>query len=220
MVDLLTNEASQIGVHLTKRQADQFQLYAKTLCQWNQKVNLTRIVTDQDIVIKHFIDSMAVIQVISNHTKGSIIDVGSGAGFPGIPLAIILPNATLTLVDASRKRVNFLKYIISIMGLNNVNAYHARIEQFCQQKHHMKHFNVVISRAFSEINRFVHLVRPLVKHKGRIVAMKGINIQEELKTFTIPDDLSLVLKQYTLPLIDQKRYLVCFDVHSGTIKNE
>ncbi|MBF0449965.1 MAG: 16S rRNA (guanine(527)-N(7))-methyltransferase RsmG [Candidatus Magnetomorum sp.] len=211
MVNLLKNEALQMGICLSEKQIHQFQLYANTLCQWNQKINLTRITTDRDIMIKHFLDSMAVFQVLSHYLKGSFLDVGTGAGFPGIPLALILPNATFTLLDASRKRVNFLKYVINILGLKHVQAYHARVEDW-HQADPCKQFDIVISRAFSEMNNFVSLAQSLTRNQGRIIAMKGKNVHEELNNFQPSDNLRMSLEHYTLPIIHQKRYLICFDV--------
>ena len=216
MDNILANEINQLGIRLTELQVQQFQLYAKTLCQWNQKTNLTRIISENDIAIKHFFDSMAVIKAIPDFYRGDLLDIGSGAGFPGIPLSLILPDASFTLLDASRKRVSFLKYIINILGLKHVNAYHGRMEQWRCQKKYINHYNVVVSRAFSEIKAFVDGVIPLVKDKGRIIAMKGINVHDELKTFTVPENLNMVIENYTLPMINQKRYLVCFDINNST----
>ncbi|KPA14102.1 16S rRNA (guanine527-N7)-methyltransferase [Candidatus Magnetomorum sp. HK-1] len=218
MVDLLKQESLKMGISLTDSQANKFLQYANTLKQWNQKVNLTRITSDQDIVIKHFLDSMAVSQVLSNHAKGSFLDVGSGAGFPGIPLGLILPDAKITLLDASRKRINFLKYIINILGLKHINAHHGRIENLGLDTDDK--FDIVVSRAFSEMKRFVHLSRSLIKTSGRIVAMKGKNVHDELKEFQLPDDMHLTISEYNLPILDQKRYLICFKLYSRLFQSE
>jgi len=197
--------AEQTGIVLNDRQVSQFELYEKTLLQWNKKVNLTRITSPQDIVIKHFLDSLSVIPFIEKMMFDSILDVGSGAGFPGIPLGIVLPQKSLTLLDASRKRVHFLKYTTHLLGANNFQIIQGRLELFKPENL----FDIVICRAFAELSKFVMPSSALVKPSGRIIAMKGKSIHNELETFQ-RKDLITCIESYILPNIDQKRYLVFF----------
>jgi len=217
MDNSLKDLASKMEIHLSPYQRDQFQQFATSLVQWNKKVNLTRITEDQDIIIKHFLDSLAPACVISEQAHETILDVGSGAGFPGVPLAIFFPENAITLMDASRKRVTFLKYIIHQLNLPNVQAVHARFEN-CYDRFD-NGFDVIISRAFSEIRQFVMPSKPLLQPNGRIIAMKGQRAHEELSDAEFVDDFQVVIKEYMLPIIDQKRFLLIFKLIQEKSKN-
>jgi len=208
MVELLIQESQKIGINLTNSQANTFLQYAKNLKHWNKKINLTRITDDQSIVIKHFLDSMSVSTLLSSSSNYSVLDVGTGAGFPGIPLGLILPNSNFTLLDSSRKRVNFLKYIITVLNLNNTKIHHGRIEDLKIEK---EKYDIVVSRAFTEIGNYIHLTKSLIKKNGIIIAMKGKKVHEEINKIKFPDDMKYKVTEYNLPIIKQKRYLVCFE---------
>jgi len=202
MVDL-KDWAQTINIHLTHSQLDQFRRYAETLVQWNKKMNITRITSPRDIAIKHFFDSLAVVSFIENFRHESILDVGSGGGFPGIPLSLVLPDATFTLLDASRKRVHFLKYVSHVLGTHHVHVCCDRLESFQPDKK----YDIIISRAFTDLSRFASLSKPLLDVSGRIIAMKGQHVFDELNQFDA-SGYNITIKSYDLPVINQKRYLV------------
>jgi len=199
----LKNLALPLNIHLTDKQLDQFERYAETLVQWNHKMNITRITSLQDIAIKHFYDSLAVLSFIHQYKYESILDVGSGGGFPGIPLAIVQPNKKITLLDASRKRVHFLKYVSNLLGTQNIHVYHDRLESFQTNFS----YDIIISRAFANISTFAIPSKFLLKDDGRIIAMKGQNVYDELQEFDA-SGFHVTIESYTLPVIEQKRYLV------------
>jgi 16S rRNA (guanine527-N7)-methyltransferase len=192
-----------IGIHLTNEQLDQFRLFAETLVQWNKKINITRITSIQDISIKHFFDSLSALPFINQNGCESILDVGSGGGFPGVPLSIVLPDTRVTLLDSARKRVHFLKYVSQILGLQNTHVCHERLETFNPEKR----YDIIISRAFSEISYFVNLSKVFLNDFGRIIAMKGQHVYNELQMFDA-SSFHVTIESYTLPVINQKRYLV------------
>jgi 16S rRNA (guanine527-N7)-methyltransferase len=199
----LKNWAQKINIHLTQAQLEQFHLYAKTLVQWNKKMNMTRITSPQDIEIKHFFDSLALIPFIKKLKHKSILDVGSGGGFPGIPLSIVLPDTTFTLLDASRKRIHFLKYVSHLLGTQHIHVCCNRLESFTPDTN----FDIIISRAFSDISSFSNLSKQFLDVSGRIIAMKGQYVYDELKKFDASNYI-VTIKSYDLPVINQKRYLV------------
>jgi len=199
----LKNLTKPLGLHLTNDQLNQFGQYADTLVQWNKKMNITRITSIQDIAIKHFFDSLAVLPFINHIAYESILDVGSGGGFPGIPLGIAQPHKQITLVDASRKRVHFLKYVTNLLGTKNIHVFHDRLELF---KPNIL-FDIIISRAFSDITCFAMPAKKLLQASGRIIAMKGQKYSDELQQFN-STGFQITIESYTLPIIYQKRFLI------------
>jgi len=203
----LKHWAQTFNIHLTDAQVEKFGLYAETLVQWNKKMNITRITSSQDIVIKHFLDSIAVLPFINQFPCKSILDVGSGGGFPGIPLGIVNPETEITLLDASRKRIHFLKYVSHILGIQNIHVCHDRIASFNSDSS----FDIIISRAFSKISNFAACSKKCLKASGRIVAMKGQHVFDELKQFD-SSGFHVTIESYSLPEINQKRYLIILAV--------
>lgn len=174
-----------------KHQVDRIQAYHP-----DQTIN-------QDISIKHFFDSLSALPFINQNGCESILDVGSGGGFPGVPLSIVLPDTRVTLLDSARKRVHFLKYVSQILGLQNTHVCHERLETFNPEKR----YDIIISRAFSEISYFVNLSKVFLNDFGRIIAMKGQHVYNELQMFDA-SSFHVTIESYTLPVINQKRYLV------------
>ena len=155
---------------------DKFELFYQLLIEWNEKFNLTAITDKNDVEIKHFIDSITSIKYIDNNT--SIIDVGAGAGFPSIPLAILRPDCKFTLIDSLNKRVNFLDEVISKLDLKNCECFHSRIEDFAIKNKNK--FDVSIARAVAPLNILLEYTIPLLKINGKLIAYKGSNIDEEI----------------------------------------
>lgn len=153
--------------------------YMNLLVEWNKKINLTAITEEKDIILKHFVDSLTVLKYIKEDK--SIVDVGTGAGFPGIPLAIMNDSLKITLVDSLNKRINFLNEVCNKINLKNIKAIHARAEEFGQDNNYRESYDVAISRAVANLTVLSEYLLPLVKVGGKIICMKGPDIEEELK---------------------------------------
>lgn len=153
--------------------------YINLLVEWNKKINLTAITEEKDIILKHFVDSLTVLKYIKENK--SIVDVGTGAGFPGIPLAIMNDSLKITLVDSLNKRINFLNEVCSKIKLKNTKAIHSRAEEFGQDNNYRESYDIAISRAVSNLTVLAEYLLPLVKVGGKIICMKGPDIEEELK---------------------------------------
>lgn len=164
-------------IMLLEEQIEKFYKYMNLLIEWNQKINLTAIVEPKEIIQKHFIDSMSVLDYIQD--KKSIIDVGTGAGFPGIPIKIANPNINVTLLDSLQKRVNFLSEVVSQLELDKIKAVHSRAEDYA--KENRESYDVAISRAVANMSTLVEYLLPYVKQDGIVICMKGPNIEDELE---------------------------------------
>ena len=163
---------------LNDRQKDQFSKYMELLLDWNEKINLTAITEKDQIVLKHFIDSLTISDLIDNDSK--VIDVGTGAGFPGIPLKIYNETLRITLVDSLNKRVNFLNEVIKELDLKNISAKHARAEEFARLNNQRECYDYAVSRAVANLSTLVEYLLPFVRVGGKCICMKGPNIEEEL----------------------------------------
>ena len=171
--------SEKIKIELSEEQIEKFFEYMKMLLEWNEKFNLTAITEQDDIILKHFIDSMTVLDFIQKENK--IIDVGTGAGFPGIPIALMREDVHVTLLDSLNKRINFLNEISNQINIKNVNAIHGRAEDMGQNKETREKYDIAISRAVANLTTLVEYLLPFVKVGGRCICMKGPDIEEELK---------------------------------------
>ena len=149
------------------------------LIEWNEKINLTAITNPDEIILKHFIDSITISNYIKENSY--IADIGTGAGFPGIPLKILRKDIKIVLVDSLNKRINFLNEIIQELNLENIQAIHARAEEFGRDKNYREHFDVVTSRAVANLSTLSEYLIPLSKIEGKCLCMKGPGVQEEIK---------------------------------------
>ena len=196
---------NELGINLTEEQLTKLNKFYELLIEWNEKINLTRIVEKEDVYLKHFYDSLTIAQVIDLSKKESLCDVGTGAGFPGVVLKIVYPNLKITLVDSLLKRVNYLNEIIKELELDSIKAIHSRGEDFKEQ------FDVVTARAVANIEKLLGFTMHLVNKNGQFIAMKG-NVDEELTE----DVISKINKKYNiieinkflLPKENSKRSLV------------
>lgn len=191
--------------------------FASELISWNKKINLTAITDPVEVVEKHIIDSLIPGKFIPAHT--SVIDLGTGGGFPGIPLKMFMPSLSISLIDSSRKKINFLKYVIRILKLKNISAQQYRVEELSDHPDFAGQFDVVISRAFTSLKKFFLLATPLIKPDGIIIAMKGKEAQKEfneLKATKIEENIyqingqkfELQIEKYELPISGDDRSLV------------
>ncbi len=179
MKELLKKEAEKINVMLTEKQLNQFVLYYQLLMEWNQKMNLTAITEPEEVVQKHFVDSLTCLET-GLLKSGKLIDVGTGAGFPSIPLKIVCPTLEMVLLDSLQKRLTFLEEVIDQLGLEGVSLVHARAEDGGQNPKLREQFDIAIARAVAPMNVLAELCLPFVKRGGYWIAMKGSQGQAEL----------------------------------------
>lgn len=172
-----------LGFHLTDTQIKQFNLYYEILVEWNEKMNLTAITDKKSVYLKHFYDSitLAIKTNLLNQENITLCDVGAGAGFPSIPLKILLPHIKVTIVDSLNKRITFLNYLVEKLALIDVNCYHFRAEEFGQNKQFREQFDIVTARAVARLNLLSEFCMPLVKKNGFFVSMKASSSDDEKK---------------------------------------
>lgn len=169
----------ELNINLSKEQIKQFYDYMNLLIEWNKVMNLTGIIDPKEIIIKHFIDSLTVLSKIKE--KDTIIDVGTGAGFPGIPIKIALPETKVVLLDSLNKRINFLNEVIERLKLKNIETIHERAEELGRNKKHREKYDVAIARAVAPLNILLEYLMPFVKINGKCLCMKGSNIKDEIE---------------------------------------
>ncbi|MGD8845480.1 MAG: 16S rRNA (guanine(527)-N(7))-methyltransferase RsmG [Desulfobacteraceae bacterium] len=170
-IDLVQDGACQLGLKIGRDQILQFAQHARWLMQWNRKINLTAITDPAQVAVKHYLDAIAPIDHIP--AQGRLLDIGTGGGFPGIPLKIMRPEQPMTLIDSVRKKVNFVKHVIRQLSLPNIDALHTRAEALCRQNSGRPRYRVVICRALADLNAAVRLAAPLLISKGKIVLYQG-----------------------------------------------
>lgn len=178
---LLFDETKKNGMELSDKQIAQFNLYYELLTAKNKVMNLTAITEYNDVVKKHFIDSMMISRVLDIKKINSLCDVGTGAGFPGIPLKIVYPHLHLTLVDSVGKRVNFLSEVVEKLGLEDVEAIHSRTEDLAHNSKHREKYDLVTARAVASMNVLSEYCIPYAKIGGYFAAYKSGNIEEEIE---------------------------------------
>ena len=212
--EIIQAGAGSLSINVDAPQIDQFVLYADELMKWNRKINLTAITDAEALAIKHFLDSIAPLALIP--LGASLLDIGSGAGFPGIPLKIVRPDLKVTLIDAVRKKVNFQKHVIRTLALENIGSHHIRAEQFSPETP----FDVVITRALSTLTKFVKLALPLLAKDGVMLSWKGMPAEAQAEVSVLQSDenrdpslygrdrLTVTLTTYRLSGITSDRTIV------------
>lgn len=168
------------GITLTDKQIKQFEIYFKTLVEWNQKMNLTAITEQEEVYMKHFFDSITAAFYYSFPDEATVCDIGAGAGFPSIPLKICFPTLKITIVDSLKKRITFLNHLAEQLELTDVSFYHDRAELFGKNEAFREKYDVVTARAVARMSVLTELCLPLCKVNGTFIAMKGPNMEEEL----------------------------------------
>lgn len=175
----LINKAQKIGIEISEEEANKFYNYMNILIQWNEKINLTAITAPDEVILKHFIDSITINKYIEN--GNSIMDIGTGAGFPGIPLKIINKDKKFTLADSLNKRINFLNEVSKELCLENLECIHSRAEELATNLDYREKYDIVTSRAVARLATLLEYMLPFVKIGGKCICMKGANIEEELE---------------------------------------
>jgi 16S rRNA (guanine527-N7)-methyltransferase len=209
--DLLLEGAKTFGIRLNEKEVEAFDLYLRELLKWNQKINLTAIRSEKGIVLKHFLDSLSVYPYLSK--AASLLDVGSGAGFPGIPLKIVQPSLEITLIDSVRKKVDFQRHILRMLGLKGVQAIHGRVQDKEILQGLTGQFDAVISRAFSDLQTFLLLAFPFLKKGGILLVMKGELEREEIRLFSKEEGRYQLQKtiSFLLPQSSYRRSILLFE---------
>ena len=182
----------ELNITLSPEQQQKLDQFYHLLVEWNKKINLTRITSEEDVYLKHFYDSLTIVKVVDLNKVHTLCDVGTGAGFPGIVLKIVFPHLKITLIDSLQKRVNYLNLIIKDLSLNEIEAIHSRGEDYHEK------FDVVTARAVANIEKLLTYTMHLVKNQGVLVAMKA-NITEELN----PNVQQKINRKYTIKKIEQ-----------------
>ena len=205
----LENAAKQIEIELTKKQIEKFYNYMNLLLEWNEKINLTAIIEPREVILKHFVDSLTIAKYIKKNEK--LIDVGTGAGFPGIPLSIVKENTDIVLLDSLNKRINFLEEIKQNLKLKNITTIHGRAEEFGKNKKEREIYDIATSRAVAPLNILLEYLLPLVKVGGKAICMKGSNIEEienAKNALEILGGKIEKIEEITLPNSDIKRNII------------
>lgn len=179
-MELLKRLLSERGISLSEQQNAQFDLYYQELVNWNEKMNLTSITEKDEVAVKHFFDSLSAAFFMSFQGPLSICDVGSGAGFPGIPLKILFPDLRLTIVDSLAKRLKFLDQLVSVLDLDQVHLEHDRAETFGHRAEAREQYDRVMARAVANLSVLSEYCLPLVRTGGLFIAMKGLNASQEM----------------------------------------
>lgn len=175
----LINYANTLNIEVSEEQTNKFYEYMKLLLDWNNKINLTAITDEKEIIIKHFIDSISINKYIEG--QKNVMDIGTGAGFPGIPLKILNNDIEFILVDSLNKRINFLEEVKEKLSLEKLENIHSRVEDLAQNKKYREKADVVVSRAVANLRVLVEYMLPFVQVNGACICMKGPNINEEIK---------------------------------------
>lgn len=177
---LLQNEAERLSLKLTERQIQQFNEYYRILVEWNGFMNLTAITEYEEVIKKHFVDSLSIVKALDMKEIETVIDIGTGAGFPGIPLKIVFPHLKVTLLDSLNKRIKFLDEVIRKLELENITAIHGRAEDYAKKKDYREQYDLCVSRAVANLSTLSEYCIPYVKERGMFVPYKSGEIDDEL----------------------------------------
>ena len=214
----IQEKSIDLGVRFLVEQTEQFFEYMNLLIEWNEKMNLTAIIEPEEIILKHFIDSITILKELEDDSK--IVDVGTGAGFPGIPLSIMNPTLKITLVDSLNKRLVFLQEVINKLNLKNVEIVHARAEEFGQNKKYRENFDVSTSRAVANLSTLSEYLIPLVKVGGKVISMKAGEAHEEIneakKAIEVLGGIVEKVDEFNLPQSDIGRTVIIIKKDKNT----
>jgi 16S rRNA (guanine527-N7)-methyltransferase len=220
-MEMLADTAkSQFGISLTPQQVRSFETYADDLREWNGRVNLTAITLPEEVRVKHFLDSLSCMPAMRNQPAARIVDVGSGAGFPGIPLKIAMPGIQLTLVESVGKKAEYCRRLVDRLGLRDVDVVNARAEDVGQDRAHRERYDFAVARAVAELPILVEYLLPLVKVGGCAIAQKGESGPAEAQSARHAMDLMggalYKVSPIELPGVAETRYLILMSKQACT----
>lgn len=223
MATLAEQAAELLSITLTPEQEAQFTRYAELLAAWNAHTNLTAITEPPAVQVRHFLDSLTIAQAVPMTPGLRVIDVGTGAGFPGLPLLIAFPHIHVTLLEATGKKLNFLNHVMEQIGLKGAQTVHARAEEAGQMPEHRAAYDLVLARAVARLPVLVEYLLPLAKVGGQAIAMKGSTAAEESRDAARAIDLLggrfNRIDSFTLPGVDEVHNLVIIDKVANTPRN-
>ena len=215
--------AAEIGIDLNDKMLSSFDLYYKNLLEWNAVMNLTSITEEKDVFEKHFLDSLTITKIVSRETLDqgcTLLDMGTGAGFPGLPIAIVFPNVKVILMDSLNKRIKFLEDTVQKLGLTNVTCIHARAEELAKNKNYREKQDICCSRAVANLATLSEYCLPFVKKGGYFVSYKTEQVQSEIeqsrKAIKVLGGDHVETVFFTLPGTDYQRSLVKIEKVSAT----
>lgn len=214
-VNTLIDGLRELEIEINEEEVRDFILFKELLQEWNQKINLTSIIEDEEIDIKHFIDSVIPLKTGLFNDKLRVIDIGTGGGFPGLPLKIMNKDLDILLLDSTNKKINFLDIVINSLGLEGIEAYHGRAEEMARKKGFREQYDIAISRAVASLDTLTEYCLAFVKLGGHFISMKGPDIEEELrdgeKAINVLGGRIKEVKKFTLPKTDIVHSLIIIE---------
>jgi len=219
---ILEDGCQAFGVTLTDKQIEQFEKYYELLVEWNKVMNLTGITEFDEVMQKHFVDSAAAAKYVEMEKVNSLIDVGTGAGFPGIPLKIVYPHIQVTLLDSLNKRIKFLEEVVDNLGLTGIETVHGRAEDAAKKAEYREQFDLSVSRAVANLASLTEYCLPFVKVGGKFVSYKSVSVDEEITqskkaVYVLGGEIGKVEK-FNLPESNMERALVIVEKKRSTPK--
>jgi len=211
-IDYLEKLLKEIDLSYDKKNLNKFERYKELLIEWNKKINITSIDQEEEIYLKHFIDSVIIKKYVIIKEGSKTIDIGTGGGFPGIPLKLIDNDMKITLLDSLNKRIKFLDEVVKELNLKDVECVHGRAEDFGKDKNYREKYDYGFSRAVASLNVLLEYVLPFIKKNGLFIAFKGSNFKDEIQdsenALKILGGEIIDLKEYNLPESDISRSLI------------
>ena len=201
--------ADALGLNVSPEQTGSLAAHARELMRWNAKMNLTAITDMRLVAYKHFVDALAATGFLERPAR--IMDIGSGAGFPAVPMKVICPDLDVTMVDAVRKKVSFLSHVVRTLKLDKISALHARVEDLAGDSGHFQMYDAVTARGFADLGKLAKLAYPMLGPGGRIYALKGAHALEEI-TPELEAQFHITHKSYCLPFVDAQRFVVILEI--------